>query len=504
MIERVVLPLLLVLALLVSITIGCIRVTEKPIESGQFTTYDLDEDGQDDMYAYKFATEEVANDVFLDRTLEYNKSDDGYQGKIILRFDDRSKGKTHYVHIEEIPKEFASHVDELEFSVPPDEIIEPDPKVKWNYLAENLVFFTKEYTESRPETIVENMALIAIQYERQTKDFEAEEKGPELDKEILQRASQYKGMLRNPEIGTSPAQHALCQNCSQPYAKAACLAILSGDPQKWCTSTSWAQLDKESDIDMCKGIYIQYECEDIADKAARDKCYFTKAIELNCEIACLQVTDSDNQKLCLAGVKNDSNYCEQIKDPETKNKCLQALGMAPETIQGTEIDLSQWDRCDFGISYEAHLKNLDPDDPASSTLERHESAGNFVWGNFSGTTFSGKSELSNVRDDTFTVTLSEDGQSIKTATVAWTYYRGPYDWKKCKFVVHDIPLDPEHSYLESSGGQPILMYQAKGAEMAKCIGTFEVEFQEVGSHWVVEKKEYLPESFIHFTFNQPF
>jgi hypothetical protein len=179
---------------------------------------------------------------------------------------------------------------------------------------------------------VENMALITIQYEWQTKDYKAKEKGPELDKEILQRASKYKGMLPNPQIGTSPAQHALCQNCSQPYVKAACLAILSGDPQKWCVSTPWAQLDKESDKDMCKGIYIEHECKDIADKAAREKCYFTKAVELNCAAACRQLTDSDSKNLCLAGVYNDARYCEEIKDPKTKNKCLEALGTAPKTI----------------------------------------------------------------------------------------------------------------------------------------------------------------------------
>jgi hypothetical protein len=336
-IKRVVLPLLLVL--LVSITIGCIRIvgpsepsmTEKPIEGGQFTTYDLDKDGQDDRYVYKFATEEVANDVFLDRTLEYDKNDDGYQGKIILQFDDRSNGKTDYVHIEEIPKEFAAHVDELEFSVPPDEIIDPDVEVKWliEVTADAMIQITKQIPESSPEQLVEQIASTTIMYNLDNPEFI--EKGPDTDKRILQRASEFKGML--PHLargaGESPTWLGLCGRCSQPYAQMACVAILSGNPQEWCMGS---RLDKESDKDMCKGIYIEHECQDIADKAAREKCYFTKAVELNCAAACRQLTDSDSKNLCLAGVYNDARYCEEIKDPKTKNKCLEALGTAPKTI----------------------------------------------------------------------------------------------------------------------------------------------------------------------------
>lgn len=372
--NKIILSVLLVL--LLSITVGCIRivmpyghsVTERSLEGDQFTKYDVDKDGQDDRYVYKFATEEIASDVFLDRTLEYNKSGTGYQGKIVLQFDDKSNGKTDYIHIEKIPKEFAANVGELEFSVPPDEIINPASAGVWKKqateassvslvaikrvfaddlanteedldklklvwrkwaienTADNLISITKAFEKADPAVLMKGMVATVVSYNSQK--VIGLKSGPERDTYILQESSTYRGMCSSPLCRDDPIWFAWCGKCSQPYIQAACLAILSGDPSKWCVREGLVK--NESDKDMCKGIYIQHECEEISDKAAKEKCYFTKAIELNCEIACGQITDGDNRNLCLAGVTNDAEYCEKIQDPETKDKCLEALGIAPE------------------------------------------------------------------------------------------------------------------------------------------------------------------------------
>jgi hypothetical protein len=64
--------------------------------------------------------------------MELDKTDSGFSGKIILRFENTGDKAIEYSHIEVIPKSFAESVDELEFSRPPDEIIEADPVLKYD------------------------------------------------------------------------------------------------------------------------------------------------------------------------------------------------------------------------------------------------------------------------------------------------------------------------------------------------------------------------------------
>nr|QNO55504.1 hypothetical protein BHOFGHMF_00021 [Methanosarcinales archaeon ANME-1 ERB7] len=67
------------------------------------------------------------------RTIEFNKTDSElFEGKIVLKFENKGDKPIEYSHIEEIPKSFAESVDDLVFSIPPDEIIDPDTKVRWN------------------------------------------------------------------------------------------------------------------------------------------------------------------------------------------------------------------------------------------------------------------------------------------------------------------------------------------------------------------------------------
>jgi hypothetical protein len=94
-------------------------------------TFDLDNDGSDDKYVYKYERIEVAENLFLDKSYEFNNVDSGLSGEIILRFENTGDNATEYTHIEVIPKSFAESVDDLEFSVQPDEIIEADPVVKY-------------------------------------------------------------------------------------------------------------------------------------------------------------------------------------------------------------------------------------------------------------------------------------------------------------------------------------------------------------------------------------
>jgi len=100
---------------------------------GKLESFDFDNDGSEDRIVYTFEPEEVAEDLFLVRTIEFNKTDSElFEGKIVLKFENKGDTPIEYSHIEEIPKSFAESVDDLVFSIPPDEIIDPDPKARWN------------------------------------------------------------------------------------------------------------------------------------------------------------------------------------------------------------------------------------------------------------------------------------------------------------------------------------------------------------------------------------
>jgi hypothetical protein len=100
---------------------------------GNLETFDFDNDGSEDRIVYTFEPEEVAEDLFLDKSIEVEKapSGSGYSKELILRFENTGDGTVEYQHIEYIPKSFAESVNDLEFSRPPDRIIEEDPVLEW-------------------------------------------------------------------------------------------------------------------------------------------------------------------------------------------------------------------------------------------------------------------------------------------------------------------------------------------------------------------------------------
>jgi hypothetical protein len=104
-------------------TVGSAEVSGlKTSESTDYSKPELIE--TEDSISYRFERKTVASNLYLDKTIVLNK--DG-SGKIMLDFSGNGDGE----YIETIPKSFASYVDDIEFSVEPDEIINPDPQVRW-------------------------------------------------------------------------------------------------------------------------------------------------------------------------------------------------------------------------------------------------------------------------------------------------------------------------------------------------------------------------------------
>ena len=285
--------------------------SETPL--GTFETYDLDNDGKEDRFVYSFSEEEVTEDLFLGRSIEYQEADYGYDGRIELRFENKGDEAVEYWHIEDIPKEFAESVDDLEFSVPPDEIIDPDPKVKSKVqldrrtadeTVESFLNIVKRSATTDLEETSHDLAKTTVVYQMRTLDRLVDEK--DRDKRLLELARQFRReiapKLSITAISNPEALAALCGRASNPAIYHACAAILTDD------ATRCDELKKSSDRDLCKALLIHARCVGIKDQKEREECYFQQAIDLGSELACLYVKDADKRQACLAAVRKKVVY----------------------------------------------------------------------------------------------------------------------------------------------------------------------------------------------------
>jgi hypothetical protein len=122
---------LLMLAVLLFIPLAACRKKEEAIDIsaligdqtafnfGELETFDTDYDGYIDSLVYTLERQELAEDLFLDRSIQYTESEDVFTGELVLEFENTGDESITYSHTEIIPKSFAESVDDLEFSAPP-------------------------------------------------------------------------------------------------------------------------------------------------------------------------------------------------------------------------------------------------------------------------------------------------------------------------------------------------------------------------------------------------
>jgi hypothetical protein len=310
------------------------ELRERPESSfGELETFDLDNDGSEDKFVYTFETEEVAEDLFLERSLEFDKTgSELFEGKIVLRFENKGDKPIEYSHIEDIPKAFAESVDDLEFSLPPDEIIDPDPKVMWKGLAQAIEelgynnLFLLEILWNPESSYVRGLTLEEIEddFFPSVLQYCAAKcnklSGTDRSLCLLDLVQELKGTYnpKGEEIIRELGQ--VCDKIEWGSVKGVCKALLKDDIAE-CNAVR-----EEFDRDLCKAYVIESKCKDIEDTAQRENCIGIGAVSANCLVACLLLTGEDQQNLCAASVTNDKRYCEKIADKELRNKCLADVG----------------------------------------------------------------------------------------------------------------------------------------------------------------------------------
>ena len=97
---------------------------------GALKTSDTDYDGTDDKWTFTFGRKEIEEGLFEEVNLDFQAiGSETIQGMVTVKLENTGdKDYLDYEYIFEIPKSFAASIDDLELSVPPDQVIDPDPK----------------------------------------------------------------------------------------------------------------------------------------------------------------------------------------------------------------------------------------------------------------------------------------------------------------------------------------------------------------------------------------
>lgn len=310
-------------------------------------------------YSYTFKEEDYKGSK-VNRSVEYKKTEEGtYQGVMGISFSAKTDS-----YIATIPKSFASHVDELTFSIEPSKIINPDPVVEFENIESDIEI---ESTETKEDKDVEKSLeeqVLETEHER-CKKLEGEEAvactlsliarhrdSKELKKEISSTdmsdvsgaslVAVFNGNMRPCKYIKDRADRQLCyeysyqtlvDECHKSDGKEYrdCVRKLSNtlpsfeEQRLFCGHIDDEQMRKE-----CQGVAPVETCDEIENEELRGKCKLNIA-RTNGDIKiCDEVKNSDYKQACIAivGVTNeDESYCDKVKDDYLSGQCRVKIAM---------------------------------------------------------------------------------------------------------------------------------------------------------------------------------
>ena len=312
--------------------------------------------------AYDFEPEEVAPGVFMDMAYGWALDADTAQQSLRWDFRNESDGVTSTVeYIADIPKSFAPSVAAIEFSVPPTQIINDDPIVKW------IIDFTKAMDrriDARAYTMVDLTAFgevidLAEQFQQQLEDINLRRR---------MAACQY-------AISDTPTEKAICTLtviAQSPHMFNANVCETFGD-----VTGSGNNADSIAFRHACRDIFAQYNnfhCNSLADEPDMqatclhisrtvyseactgltgidyDMCLYDVAAYTGQVEGCDSIADQDLALDCRASLTDNPALCRQINDPARQSACCAIFegnaeqyalcmeGVSEDVIDGEPVD----------------------------------------------------------------------------------------------------------------------------------------------------------------------
>ncbi len=294
-----------------------------------------DIDKKENKYSYNYKTEKTDN-WEINRLLTYSKNDDWeFLWTMKLSFSNE-----HETYIENIPKSFAKDVDDIEFSIQPSKIINPDPVVEFTNIKWNLEIKARKSVSSENVEEAMQSQVLNIEFAR-CENLE----GIEMEKCALELVSKYRDsevleeelLDANLDLTTVfGASVYAVQN--QGFRK--CKLVRNEDDRNLCYEYAYQVLVGEcnskiwKDYRTCvRNISLQLPnqnvrrlfCHYIDDEQMYNECRWT--VEM---WACDEIEDNDQKMLCqinIAKTNGDINLCNQVANSDWRDICRAMMGM---------------------------------------------------------------------------------------------------------------------------------------------------------------------------------
>jgi len=312
------------------------------MEMGELHDWDSNDDGIFEKIEYTLPAYEVVEDVTLSRSLFSELKDEGWVFPgYTFNFQYQGDGEADFEYVIEIPKEYAASIDDLEFSIPPDEVIDPDPKVVYNLRMGKGVKRQIDIAITGGAIIYPNNSTFDnVKFKVMKRYYEdavlvcdtlyPAGSGSDDSRNacLLNLVEDYKDFIDRDSLMS------YCYGITDSLRSNMCRAILDAD----ITNCKSANLD-EDEQDLCKGYFIANLCDSLSGE---DKvfCLAENAINFESPVACMTIPAGDIRQDCLARTTRDTAYCDVIKDDELRRSCKGEISGKDETESPEDTEVA--------------------------------------------------------------------------------------------------------------------------------------------------------------------
>ena len=314
--------------------------------AGEVLTWDFNEDGITEEFAYAFEIKTIQDRLYVNPNLVYTLAGpDEYIRSMRLDFNNFNTEPRQVDYVYEIPKEFAAHVDELEFSSPPAEIIQPDPIIR-------IRLELGGYSQSGIVPVSHaSFSWLAAPYPRQDDTFRAaytitpkkNRVKISYDEALITMLSEAYNIARSDCFKKEGEERNSCLvdlviDFRKYLGRNASLELcdeITDSSRTYCRAfatdiNACSEFKDKNEREFCRGFWIAMECNDLpqVDQLA---CTVDWAIRENVLQACWGLPNRDQQYYCAAHVTHAPSLCDLIENQVLYQSCLDNLAGIPAT-----------------------------------------------------------------------------------------------------------------------------------------------------------------------------
>jgi len=323
---------------------------KESLQEDDITATDSDDDGEDDTFEYTYEKEQVDDDLYVQKTLTMEKTDGGYDAEIAVALE----GEGTYLMV--LPKSFAAHVDDLEFSTEPSRIVNPDPEVEFliNRTLSMLIVKSNNAATKAGQMAAGLEALqgnllgaedigkevgISTFVGEVLANFDDVKAAGELalckkeTKEFDKQACLILVVTKNPHLFSKDDCNQFQSDGEENAYTSACLAITTNDI-KHCVDYGQENNELYGDTACAAYAYLRYHyyCLKLSEKD-QDACHASAAVITKFKKGCFHVKDKTMEKICHAKVSGRSSYCQEIEDKDARKGCCNLLELKGRILE---------------------------------------------------------------------------------------------------------------------------------------------------------------------------